>query len=227
VTGDARDQLDRADGLGEVVGAARGEAALLLAAGGVRGEGEDGDPDAGVAQRPRRLAAIHDGHLDIHEYQIDVLLAAAAVLGRAGDQERCLELVARAASLAAPSQFIQRFHDAERTVHDALRTLVAKPSAGAPAASPLFLAKLASTLGVPPDPAGRPNSIIDSLVEPLSKREQQVLDLLVAGRSYLEIGSALYVSRNTVKTHASHVYAKLGVSGRTAATERARELGLV
>jgi len=67
----------------------------------------------------------------------------------------------------------------------------------------------------------------DSLIEPLTKRELQVLDLLVAGRSYLEIGSALYVSRNTVKTHASHVYAKLGVSGRSAATARARELGLV
>ena len=64
-------------------------------------------------------------------------------------------------------------------------------------------------------------------VEPLSRRERQVLDLLVAGCSYLEIGSALYVSRNTVKTHASHIYAKLGVSGRTAAAEKARQLGLV
>jgi LuxR family maltose regulon positive regulatory protein len=161
--------------------------------------------------------------------QIDVLLTAAALLGRASDEGRCLELVAQAALLAAPSRFVQRFRDADEPVHAALRTLVAKPLSRSegPTPSLLFLERLVSMLDARPDPADRPNKLIDSLVEPLSKRELQVLDLLVAGRSYLEIGSALYVSRNTVKTHASHIYAKFGVSGRTAATERARELGLV
>jgi LuxR family maltose regulon positive regulatory protein len=161
--------------------------------------------------------------------QIDTLLAAAALVGRAGDQGRCVGLVGRAALLAAPNRFIQRFLDADDPVHAALRTLVSKPPAptGAPTLSPLFLEQLASALDVLPGPAEPTNQYIDSMVEPLSKRERQVLDLLVAGRSYLEIGSALYVSRNTVKTHASHIYAKLGVSGRTAATERARELGLI
>ncbi len=46
-------------------------------------------------------------------------------------------------------------------------------------------------------------------------------------RSLEEIGEVLYVSRNTVKTHAVSIYRKLGVSGRSAAVERARTLGIL
>jgi LuxR family maltose regulon positive regulatory protein len=42
-----------------------------------------------------------------------------------------------------------------------------------------------------------------------------------------EIGSALYVSLNTVKSHSKGIYRKLGASSREEAVERARELGLV
>jgi ATP/maltotriose-dependent transcriptional regulator MalT len=65
------------------------------------------------------------------------------------------------------------------------------------------------------------------LVDPLTTRELQVLGLLVGGLRLADIGAELYVSRNTVKSHASHIYTKLGVSGRSQATEEARRLGLV
>jgi DNA-binding CsgD family transcriptional regulator len=51
-------------------------------------------------------------------------------------------------------------------------------------------------------------------VPPLTRRERDVMELLLADRSYKEIAQALCVTTNTVHTHASHVYRKLGVKGR-------------
>jgi len=61
----------------------------------------------------------------------------------------------------------------------------------------------------------------------LSDRELSVLRLLTGPMTLREIGSTLYISLNTVKTHARSIYRKLGVSTREEAVTRARELGLV
>lgn len=60
----------------------------------------------------------------------------------------------------------------------------------------------------------------------LSEAELRVLAELPTHRSLQEIGDVLYVSRNTIKTHAVAIYRKLGVSGRSAAVQRAQSLGL-
>lgn len=64
------------------------------------------------------------------------------------------------------------------------------------------------------------------LVEPLTDREMVVLGLLARGKSNAEIADDLAVSRNTVKTHLSHLYGKLAVTTRTQAIVRAHELHL-
>ncbi len=61
---------------------------------------------------------------------------------------------------------------------------------------------------------------IDALAG-LTKREREVLALLAKGLTNGEIGQALVISTNTVKRHLKAIYAKLGVSTRTAATARA------
>jgi DNA-binding CsgD family transcriptional regulator len=61
----------------------------------------------------------------------------------------------------------------------------------------------------------------------LSDRERQVLTLLVAGRTNREIAEELVVSPHTVARHVEHIYAKFGVSNRTAATRYAYEHHLV
>lgn len=55
------------------------------------------------------------------------------------------------------------------------------------------------------------------LVEPLTVREQQVLRLAAAGMTIEAIGRELYLSRNTVKSHLSHAYGKLGAHNRAEA----------
>jgi LuxR family maltose regulon positive regulatory protein len=66
-----------------------------------------------------------------------------------------------------------------------------------------------------------------SLIEPLSDRERDLLPLLAQGRTYQEIAQTLCVSTNTVKTHLQHIYGKLGVSNRREAVGKARELELL
>lgn len=65
------------------------------------------------------------------------------------------------------------------------------------------------------------------LVEALTERETAVLRFLPTKLSQREIGSELFVSANTVKTHCAAVYRKLGVGDRKAAVQRARDLGLL
>jgi LuxR family maltose regulon positive regulatory protein len=70
-------------------------------------------------------------------------------------------------------------------------------------------------------------TLAETLLEPLSEREMDVLRLLAAGLSNREIAQELYLSINTIKTHAKSIYGKLAVNRRTQAVNRARELGLL
>jgi LuxR family maltose regulon positive regulatory protein len=65
------------------------------------------------------------------------------------------------------------------------------------------------------------------LVEPLTPRELEVLQLLGEGRSNREIAEALVITVNGVKKHTSNIYGKLGVHSRTQAVVRAQELDLL
>jgi DNA-binding NarL/FixJ family response regulator len=63
--------------------------------------------------------------------------------------------------------------------------------------------------------------------DPLSQRELEVLELVAGGSTNREAAARLFVSEATVKTHLLHIYAKLGVSDRTAAVAAAFNRGLL
>jgi DNA-binding NarL/FixJ family response regulator len=67
----------------------------------------------------------------------------------------------------------------------------------------------------------------DSLVEPLSGRELEVLQHLVRGKSNKEIAGTLSIAEGTVKNHMTNILGKLGVLDRTQAALKAKDLGLV
>lgn len=66
----------------------------------------------------------------------------------------------------------------------------------------------------------------EQLSEPLTQREREVLKLLVAGRTNLQISAELFISKETVKSHVSNLLRKLDVNSRIQASIRARELGI-
>ncbi|NDJ36267.1 MAG: AAA family ATPase [Chloroflexi bacterium] len=66
-----------------------------------------------------------------------------------------------------------------------------------------------------------------ALVEPLTERELEVLDLIAAGYTNADIAERLIIAKGTVKRHISNLYGKLGVSSRTQALAKAREIGLL
>jgi LuxR family maltose regulon positive regulatory protein len=65
------------------------------------------------------------------------------------------------------------------------------------------------------------------LIEPLSERELEILQLLAEGLTNPEIATRLFLSLNTVKVHARNIYGKLNVHNRTQAVARSQELGLL
>ena len=67
----------------------------------------------------------------------------------------------------------------------------------------------------------------DYLVEELSQRELEVLQLVSQGLSNQEISEKLFLTLGTVKWHTSNIYGKLGVKGRTQAVARARQIKVI
>ncbi|HMN58970.1 MAG TPA: response regulator transcription factor [Anaerolinea sp.] len=66
-----------------------------------------------------------------------------------------------------------------------------------------------------------------ALAEPLSQRELEILRLLANGATNKEIAAQLVLAEGTVKNHVTNILTKLGVTDRTRAALRARELGML
>ena len=139
-------------------------------------------------------------------YSLDHLEQAAASLEHAVD-------------LAEPEDHRRSFLDAGAPG----RALVARYRDWIDASWP-FLDELAEASL---DPAPAAVSPMPALIEPLSERERVVLRYLPTMLTFEEIGSALYISVNTTKSHVRSIYRKLGVVGRRDAVRRARQLHLL
>ncbi|HEY3474833.1 MAG TPA: LuxR C-terminal-related transcriptional regulator, partial [Anaerolineales bacterium] len=140
-----------------------------------------------------------------------------------GDQEMALQALGDALAMAEPGGFIRVFVDegeqiahllSEASMRGVMPDYVGKLLAAFEAEKQKTRDKSAST-------ASRP------LVEPLSQRELEVLQLIAQGFSNDEIGKRLYLALDTVKGHNRRIFDKLQVQRRTEAVARARELGLL
>lgn len=80
-----------------------------------------------------------------------------------------------------------------------------------------------------PSAAGQPFSPDEKKQEDLgiTRRELEILELIAQGLSNREIAEKLFVSENTVKTHSSRVFDKLGAKRRTQAVQLGKEFGLI
>ena len=149
--------------------------------------------------------------------EIEALLLDALSHTRLGDRGAAERSVERALGLAEPNGHVWIF----LTVPGANDVLAAQPSHRTVHGA--FLKTLLDQLAGN-EPAGEAE---DDLPEPLSDRELAVLRFLPTNLSAAEIGSELFVSVHTVKTHMRKLYAKLDVHTRADAVQRGRALGLL
>jgi DNA-binding NarL/FixJ family response regulator len=75
--------------------------------------------------------------------------------------------------------------------------------------------------------ADKPAVDPQTLAEPLSEREREILRLVAKGASNREIASQLVIAEGTVKNHMTNILSKMSVTDRTQAALKAREIGLI
>lgn len=151
----------------------------------------------------RRLALYSEGS----ESSSSILPEAAPVLALISEPEECVAI-----RTAGARGLLLRNTSAEKLVH-ALRAV----------ASALFVSEseLDSHL-FSPDTAA-----VEPLVEPLTPRELEILQLIAEGLANKAIARRLGISDHTVKFHTTAIFGKLSVSSRTEAVVRASRAGLI
>jgi len=160
---------------------------------------------------------------------IEISALRALALAATGDETDAVTTLAGTLLLACPQGYVRVFADEGPPMAALLGRLIAAQRTGsgsrAAAEVPLgYLARLQRAFG-----PGRParDSVPSGIVDPLTSRELEVLEMLAAGRSNQAIAGELVVTLDTVKKHVGHVLGKLGAANRTEAVARARELNLL
>lgn len=154
-----------------------------------------------------------------------MVLQAVAHLAH-GEKDKAVELLCDALALAEPGGFIRLFVDEGTSMAHLLSEAAAR------GIMPDYVGKLLAVFetemqksedksSLPPAPTAQP------LIEPLSRRELEVLQLIAQGLSNREIAERLFLALITVKGHNQKIFGKLQVQRRTEAVARARELGLL
>lgn len=158
---------------------------------------------------------------------IEALALQAMAHHAQGDAEQALSSLGAALSLAEPEGYMRRFLDLGEELTVLLH--VARLWNIAPTYVSRLLAAFDGEGGNAAPDVDSAISILAAqpLVEPLSERELEVLRLIADGRSNREIAEELVIAVSTVKSHANHIFGKLGVKSRTQAVVEARELGLL
>ena len=174
----------------------------------------------------RLVDQIHHRRLLIDIYAMQALLAASR------DQEAtALERLGEAFSLAEPERFIRPFLDLGKKMGSLVQRFV-KQSPDNKYAQQILVAfgtehygaDQSSTETVKTDQSVLINQ---ALVDPLTKREIEILSLLLTRLSNHEIAEKLFISTETVKRHLYNIYQKFGVANRNQAITRAKSLGMI
>ena len=155
---------------------------------------------------------------------IEILNLQALTAQARDDTTKAMTSLERALSLAEPGGFIRIFVDEgppmARLLYQALDRGIA----------PDYTRRLLAAFPIV-EPEGTALSSTQvpkaELIEPLSEREIEVLQLIAEGLTNREIAVRLFLSVNTVKVHSRNIYGKLGAHNRTEAAARAQALGIL
>lgn len=171
---------------------------------------------------PRLLKAAEDGQR--LGSLLKILVMQALAYEAQGDIASAREPLERALSLAKPEGYVRLFVDEGLPMAQLLSAVAAKKI------MPNYVGKLLAAFDVEGlAGTGKSDSPVvrQPLVDPLSKRELEILGHVAAGFKNKEIAAKLFVSVNTIHYHTKNIYSKLGVNSRTKAVAKAKELNLL
>jgi LuxR family transcriptional regulator, maltose regulon positive regulatory protein len=167
---------------------------------------------------------------------IEFLALRVVALHHVGQRRHAHVVAARLLGLTEPDGYIRLYLDAGEPMRQVLQSLLHTPYDQDTCQTPVSVAYITQLLAAFAEgleardlrladalPASSLKALASTLAEPLTRREQEVLRLLVAGASNQEIASQLVISLATVKKHVSNLLGKLGVDSRTQAIARARD----
>jgi LuxR family maltose regulon positive regulatory protein len=154
---------------------------------------------------------------------IEILVLQASAYHAQGDLPAALKPLQKALMLAEPEGYVRIFVDEGSS----MMQLLGKASARN--IMPDYIGKLLTAFEAEKQKSeDKPDlSHAQPLIEPLSQREREILQLIALGLSNREIGERLFLALDTVKGHNRKIFDKLQVQSRTEAIARARELGLL
>ena len=155
---------------------------------------------------------------------IEILILQALAYEAQGDIPLALESLKRALALAEPEGYIRIFVDEGTSMAPLLYKALAR------GIEPAYVRRLLAAFPVAdsePAVLSLPPDAEAGLIEPLSMRELEVLQVIAEGLSNQEVAKRLHLSLHTVKVHARNIYAKLGVNNRTQAVAKGRTLGIL
>ena len=158
--------------------------------------------------------------------RLKVMVLQALAFHAHGEKDKAVQLLGDALTLAAPGGFIRIFVD------EGLPMTQLLSEAAARGIKPDYIGKLLVVFEASKqkseDKSYLPSTSLNQpLIDPLSQRELEVLQLISQGLSNHEISERLFLALSTVKGHNRIIFGKLQVQRRTEAIARARELGLL
>ena len=170
--------------------------------------------------------------------RIDVLALQALILDAKGKEPAAMERLTESLVLARPGGFIRNFVDMGPPMVDLLKRMH-RQNVAVDYIENLLAAFSDDEQVVAPESESadhpvaspyqplRPSTPSQPLLEPLTNRELDVLELLAQRLQNKEIADKLFVSTETVKAHLKNIYQKLNVNKRRKAVEKARKMGIL
>jgi LuxR family maltose regulon positive regulatory protein len=162
---------------------------------------------------------------------IAILVIQAVINQSQGNRTFALEGLEHALTLAEPEGYIRTFVDEGEPMYllllDYQTRSKKQTSDGLEGDSSSLLTYVDKLLAVFSAHASGQRSEPVGVLEPLSERELEILQLIAAGKTNQEIAEKLVIALSTVKSHINNLYGKLGTNRRTEAIVIAREKGLL
>jgi LuxR family maltose regulon positive regulatory protein len=177
-----------------------------------------GKPEEALAELEQALDELQ-GKAALNTVRIYALQALA--YQAKGKSEQSLTALQQALALGEPENRVASFVREGTEMEQLLRVAQAKGLA------PQFVVRLLAAFEARRKPTSSPPIPAQALVEPLSRREMEVLNLLAEGCVDKQIAETMVISRETVHKHLKNIYEKLDVHSRTEAIARGRELCII